>query len=774
LRVEDLPQGLRERILSRAEGNPFYVEEIIRSLIDDRTIVRDEATGRWEATREVANIAIPDTLQGVLMARIDRLHEETKRVLQMAAVIGRIFLYRVLSAIAQEERELDRQLLTLQREEMIRERARLPELEYIFKHELTREAAYNGLLKKERRIFHRQVAEALERLFPERVDEQVGLLAHHWEQAGEAEKATAYLLRAADQARTLYAHQEAIDFYERALVFLREGEDLDQAARTLMKLGLTYHTAFEFRRSREAYDEGFALWQKVARKAPHAALPSAPHPLRLVEWEPETLDPGRSNSWETYSQHFRRLVELGPELEVMPDLALSWEVLEGGRRYIFHLREDAQWSDGRPVTAHDVEFAWKRVLDPGTGAPCPDLLFDLKGAEAYHRGEVSDPALVGVRALDDTTLLVDLESPTGYFLQLLTQWVTSPVPRHVVEAHGEVWAEPANIVTNGPFALAEYRPGESLVLVRNAHYRGGWPGNVERVEIALLGFSAWRETMALYEADELDALKITSFPVEQRDRLRRRHPDEFISVPQLSTGCFGFNVTRPPLHDVRVRRALTLAADKEVLAGVSFRGYALPPTGGFVPPGMPGHSPGIGLPYDPERARQLLAEAGYPGGRGFPALRGILPSGSGSSIAAADYWRAQWQRELSVEVRWEYVPGSEEQDRVQQEQPHITLYVWVADYPDPDNFLRIGFGGERTAWRNAEYDELVARARGLLDQEERMSLYRRADRIIVEEAPFMLGVYMQSQVLVKPWVKGYSMSGMGAWSPWKDTIIEPH
>lgn len=214
---EGLPRELQGCILDHAEGNPFYVEEILRSLMDSGAIVHDESTGRWQATRKVNDIAIPDTLHGVLMARIDQLQDETKRVLQLAAVVGRIFLYRVLAAIAREERELDEHLLTLQREEMIREWARVPELEYIFKHHLTQEAAYNSLLKKERRVFHRWVAEALEQLFPDRIEEQAGLLAHHWVQARQPEKALNYLLQAGDRARRLGASLEAIDFYQLAL-----------------------------------------------------------------------------------------------------------------------------------------------------------------------------------------------------------------------------------------------------------------------------------------------------------------------------------------------------------------------------------------------------------------------------------------------------------------------------------------------------------------------------------------------------------------------------
>jgi class 3 adenylate cyclase/tetratricopeptide (TPR) repeat protein len=217
LRVEGLPSELGSSVLSHAEGNPLYVEEIIRSLIDGGTIERDEATGGWRAARGVAAIAIPETLHGVLMARIDRLEEGTRRVLKLAAVVGRIFRYRVLAAITHEERELERHLLTLQREEMIRERARVPELEYIFRHHLVHEAAYRSLLRKERRVFHRQVAGALEEFFPERLEEQAGLLARHWERAGEPEKALKYLLQAGDRARRLGASLEAVDFYQRAL-----------------------------------------------------------------------------------------------------------------------------------------------------------------------------------------------------------------------------------------------------------------------------------------------------------------------------------------------------------------------------------------------------------------------------------------------------------------------------------------------------------------------------------------------------------------------------
>jgi predicted ATPase len=235
LRAEDIPPRLQERILHAAEGNPFYVEEVIRSLIDSGALVVDRDSGRWRATQDVADIAIPHTLSGVLMARIDRLQEEAKRVLQMASVIGRIFLYRVLAAIAEQERKLEARLVTLQREEMIRERARMPELEYIFKHELTREAAYHSLLRKTRRAFHGDVAEALERLFPDRMEEQVELLAHHWHGAGVLEKAVPYTLQAGEKAARHSAYQEAVGYYTSALELL--GSMPDSVERAQLELG---------------------------------------------------------------------------------------------------------------------------------------------------------------------------------------------------------------------------------------------------------------------------------------------------------------------------------------------------------------------------------------------------------------------------------------------------------------------------------------------------------------------------------------------------------
>jgi oligopeptide transport system substrate-binding protein len=646
-------------------------------------------------------------------------------------------------------------------------------LEYIFKHDLTREAAYNGLLKRDRRAYHRQVAEVLESLFPERLEEQVGLLAHHWERAGVANKAVDCLQRAGDQARLAYSHEEAVDYYQRALRFLEEGENHEQAARTFMKLGLTYHTAFQFKRSRQAYEEGFAQWQRAALVQPAGLLPPSSRPLKLYI-QIDVIDPAMCTNVDeglVIGHLFASLIDLSLEMDVVPDVAQSWEVRERGREYTFHLRDDVRWSDGARLTAGDFEYAWKRILDPAGGSPNACYLYDIKGAQAYHQGDLSDAAQVGVRAVDESTLIVELEGSRGYFLYLLASNCTCPVPQHAVERYGEAWTEVANIVTNGPFRLQEWRRGESMVLLRNSGYHGRFTGNVQRVEVCLrdLGMPA---RLKMYEAGDLDVLNIIWLSAAEVKRVRQQYAGEYLMLPNLATGFLGFNVREPPFDDVRVRQALALASDRETLVNVALTGSHVPASGGLVPPGMPGHSSDIAWAYDPERARQILAEAGYPGGIGFPTVSGEVL-----------YWmdaisrclQAQWREVLGVETLWESVDYSDVCTALSggQEVPDVYVSGLVADYPDPDNFLRLGSPLEETGWQNEAYDGLLEQARRIEDQETRMKLYAQAEKTLVEEAAILPLFYARMQRLVKPWVRRFPASAT-RWAFWQDIIIEPH
>jgi predicted ATPase/DNA-binding SARP family transcriptional activator len=257
--AEGLPGPLWSRILDSAEGNPFYVEEILRSLIDEGAITYDKFSGRWQAVQEVSELALPNTLRGVLMARIDRLERGARQVLQLASVVGRVFERRVLESIIQREHGLVEDLVALQREQMVRQQAQLPEETYIFEHQLTQEAAYESLLWKKRRVLHRRVAEALEQCFPERVEERPGLLAHHWERAGEAKEAVTYLCRAGDQAAAQYANEEAIGYFGRALE-LAPDADLE----TRFALLLARERVYDVLGEREAQDRDLVALERLA------------------------------------------------------------------------------------------------------------------------------------------------------------------------------------------------------------------------------------------------------------------------------------------------------------------------------------------------------------------------------------------------------------------------------------------------------------------------------------------------------------------------------
>jgi len=757
-------------IYHETEGNPFFIEEVCKALVESGKLYFQD--GRWHRP-SMDELGIPQSVRVAIQSRVRKLPAGSQEVLRLAAVLGREFDFDTLAAASDQDKDaLIEALENAERAQLIEGVSRERGGTFAFVHGLIATTLVESSRTLQRRRLHRRAAAAIETQRPDDFE----ALAYHYNQARESEKAVDYLLKSGDRARGLYAHQEAIVNYQQALEFLKKAGDLalNRAARTLMKLGLTYHNAFNFKAARQAYEEGFILWQRVGEIQPTALPPPAPHALRVAAGEPLTLDP--SLPLHTYSitvieQLFSGLVELSPEMSVVPDVARSWEVLDGGRKYIFHLRDDVRWSDGVQVTAGDFEYAWKRALDPTTGSPLASLLYDVKGARAYHQGEDADPERIGVRALDEITLAVELEGPTSYFPHLLTLTTTFPVPRHVVRAHGAAWTELGNIVTNGPFRLSAWERGESMLLERYPVYHGRFTGNLLGVELSFTSGKPAR-LLQTYEDNSLETILFDFLPPAEWDHARQRYAGEYVSGPQPCTYYIGFDVNRPPFDDGRVRRAFTLATDSETLADVTLGGYAFPATGGFVPPGMPGHSPGIGRPYDPEGARHLLAEAGYPGGRGFPILD-ALTMDRPDAVLTIEYLQAQWLENLGIEITWKKIELGRFFDRLSGERPHMWLMGWVADYPDPDNFLRVSTWRVRTGWQNKAYDGLIEDARRVMDQGERMRMYGQADRILIEAAPILLFCYGRFDMLVKPWVSKYPTSPMKTWF-WKDVIIEPH
>ncbi len=766
--AEEITPEFLDGIYGDTEGNPFFIEEVCKALVESGKVYYED--GRWHRPESIAELGIPQSVRVAIQSRVRKLPTDCQETLRLAAILGREFDFDTLAEASElDEDALIEALEGAERAQLIEEVSAEDGVSFVFEHKLIPNTLVESLRTLQRRRLHRRAAAATETLYPDNFE----ALAYHYDQAGNVGKATEYLLKAGDRARGLYAHQEAIDHYERALALLKEQGEHEQAARTLMKLGLTYHNAFDFKAARQAFEEGSVLWERVGEVEPTALLPPAPHALRVALVEPSTVDLYLAADMPALipiEQLFSGLVERSPGMGVLPDVANSWEVLEGGRKYIFHLRDDVRWSDGVPVTAGDFEYAWKRALTPDKASPFPYFLDDIQGASAYHQGEVPGPDEVGVRVLNEVTLLVELKAPTAYLLHLLT--VMYPVPRHVVEAHGASWTELNNIVTNGPFRLVAWEPGECMILERNPAYHGRFRGNVQRIECSFLTGQPER-LLDMYEQDHLDTLPLVSLPPAERDRARQRHAGEYMSGPWLSSDLIGFDVTRPPFDDPRVRRAFTLAIDRETLAHVTLRGYAFPATGGLVPPGMPGHSPGIGLPYDPQGARQLLAQAGYPNGRGFPAIDCLARDDPGHDLPS-EYLRAQWRDNLGVEITWREIEWRRFFNRLSEERPHMWMVEWLVDYPDPDNLLRVSRQlWVAPNWRNEVCEGLVEGARRVMDQGERMRMYQQADRILIEEAPILPLYYGRFHLLVKPWVRKHPTSPQKLWF-WKDVIIEPH
>jgi oligopeptide transport system substrate-binding protein len=369
-------------------------------------------------------------------------------------------------------------------------------------------------------------------------------------------------------------------------------------------------------------------------------------------------------------------------------------------------------------------------------------------------------------------LQIELEQPTNYFLQLLAA-SGQPIPRHAIEKYGDSWAEPSNIVTNGPFMLESWREGKELVLRRSANYCGDFAGNLDTVK--LIQEQDPGSLMNLYSNDSLDIL--LCWFIQQSEKWISS--PEFVSdiriLSRFATSFASFDVSRPPFDDPRVRRAFVMALDRRDLSKMTMMGNSLPATGGLVPPGMPGHAAGIALPHNIEEARRLLSEAGYPNGEGFPRIIGL----SSRFILSHEPAGYSWKSGLGIDMdcRCWFEPG-ELDEQFQRERPHIVFINIYASYPDPSDFLTelVSAGWQNELyWENDRFDVLLHRARITSDQSERMTLFQQAEELLVEEAPVLPLVYMQTPVFVKPWVRNYlSESTALLYEQWKNVILEPH
>lgn len=471
--------------------------------------------------------------------------------------------------------------------------------------------------------------------------------------------------------------------------------------------------------------------------------------------EPPTLDwnlATDSVSFTVLINLMEGLTEYDEELRPRPAAARSWEVSPDGLTYHFYLRDDARWSDGIPVTAADFEYSWKRLLDPATGAEYAYFLYDIEGAEEYNSGRLKDPEAVGVKALDSKTLRIRLRNPIVFFPSIATFMVTFPMRKDVVDRHGHRWTEPENIVTNGPFVMEEWRHEYKLTLRPNRFYRNR--PNLQRIRMFIVNETT--TALTLYETGDLE---LASLPPDAIG-VYRGHP-EYQTGPLLRGYYYGFNIQKTPFNDPKVRRAFSMAIDRREFPAILKRGEIPAPY--WIPPGMPYHNPEIGLPFDPASARRLLAEAGYPEGRGFPPIVAAFNTGPENNLIAENL-QAQWKRNLGLTVSLDNQEWKVYLKRLQTDPPLLFRLGWGADYPDPDNFMNLfttASGNNRTHWGNPRYDQLIRSASAETDPDRRQRAYDEAQKILLEEDVAIMPLFVATQNwLIKPYVRGIQINAL--------------
>jgi ABC-type oligopeptide transport system substrate-binding subunit/class 3 adenylate cyclase len=741
---DTLPPKLQARIVAEAEGNPFFLEELVRSLADSGALQR--VNGGWRFDHETA-VEVPATVEKVILARVDRLSPACRDVLTAASVLGRQFGLPLLSGVTRDSADLRDSLRELQRLDLLRESRRWPQPEFRFKHVLIQETVYRTMVGSERRALHREAAEWLEQRRDEGGDEVLGLLAYHWLATEDEDKAIHYLTRAGDKARQDYALDEAIGYYEQLLPLLERRGESQAVALVLFKLALALHTSLRFAEANAAYQRAFDHWQPPDPVA-------ATEVLRIgTSFLPNDADPRSAIAWPNIQlcmQLFDRLVEVWPERTIVPSLAERWEISDDGLRYLFHLREGLEWSDGRPLTAHDVEFGIKRVLDPDEPGSSVAIYFVLEGGQDYYLRLTSDADSIGVKALDERTLEFRLVAPAPYFMSVMNRPDGGPQPRHAIEEHGESWAEPEHQVVSGPFRIAG-RTDDVLTLVRRDGYRNvARTGNVERVE--LVGASL-PDALERYKRDELDMIAVRYTP-RLADQVRIESLDDAVMGPAAWTAYLAFDHSHPGAANPDFRRALAHAIDRTLLAE-KLPVNLLVATGGLVPPALQGHTPDIVPRFEPELARELLASTG---------VTGVV------RLAALDEWAdivaviaESWRSTLGVEVEtptWSPDQAWRLARPWEQFIAPIVITGWLPGYSDPEYYLRLLLhSASKTnegGYAYPPFDELIERARQERSDRSRLELFHEADRMAVADQVALIPLaYGRSTAFVRPGMQGW-------------------
>lgn len=481
--------------------------------------------------------------------------------------------------------------------------------------------------------------------------------------------------------------------------------------------------------------------------------------------EPDTLDPHRSEETSAHAilrDLFEGLVTEAVDSSLEPGVAASWSVSESGLEYTFDLRPEARWSNGDPVVADDFVAGLRRTVDPATASTYAQVLYPIRNAAKITRGELPPDAL-GVIAIDQHTLSIELEAPTAYFLQLLTHATTYPLHRPSFAQYGELFARPGNLVSNGAYRVTDWVVNSHIRLEKNPYYSGA-----DDVDIDVVYYHSTEDVDAelrRYRAGELDYT--FQIPVSQFRWIKENLPDELHVRPYLNVYFYGLDVTEPPLNDVRLRQALSMAVDRRIITE-QVTGIGEVPAFGLVPTGVAGYIPqayewsSLG---DAERiatARRLYSEAGYSADHPLRMELRYNTSENHQRIAVAI--ASMWKQNLGVEAsivneEWKVLL----QTRLNPGRWDALRYSWNGDYNDPFTFLEIfqsGHGQNFTGYSNPRFDALARQAAGEADTVTRARILTEAERTLLEDYPIIPIYFYVSKHLVKPHVRGYEANVM--------------
>lgn len=494
--------------------------------------------------------------------------------------------------------------------------------------------------------------------------------------------------------------------------------------------------------------------------------------------EPSDIDPhvttGMPEAHLQYALFEGLVTKNGKTLEPEPAVAESWTVSEDGKVYTFNIRQNARWSNGDEITAEDFVWSWQRALLPALGNQYAYSLNVIRNAEQFNRGEITDFSEVGVKALDKYRLQVELNHPVPYFLELLDHHSMYPVHRATIEKFGAAdqrgtrWTRPENFIGNGGFVIKEWHTNKVFSVKKNPLY---WDAeNIHLNEIHFYPIQQSTTEERMYRAGQLHISK--TVPSAKLEQYRKDNDPALRSFPFMATYYYLLNTTKPPLNDVRVRQALAYAIDREQITSKVTKGGQVPAYH-FTPPFENGYRARSDITYDIEKAKQLLAEAGYPNGEGFPTIT-ISYNTMEDHQKIAVVIQQMWKRALNINVNLRNQDWKVYLSTLRTMDYDIGRSGWVADYYDPNTFLDLFVtdgGNNKTGWSNSRYDELIALAANTVDEQQRLEYFQEAEALLVDEVPIIPLYNYSTNNLVHPAVKNWHNNRMDYYS-YKHVYLE--